>query len=430
MKRTTTILLVALCTIFTAFSSVDVWDGTTITPFDTVGGKGLTSENPILIESGAQLAYLAQQVNLGITAGGSDYDGLFFKMTTNIDLGNHEWIPIGWHVTNSNNRYFRGKFNGGRHVITNLTISNPDASVYSTCSLFGAVGKGWIMNLGIGEGSSITVGSIVGGIVGTLADKATIQNCYSQAVVEGTSYVGGIVGYTTGAPYIINCYNKGDVTLRTTTVSTKKVGGVLGATTTAWMSYCYNTGSVSVNGVDMATSAGGLCGSYYAGRTPVRSYYLAGCAPSNGNTIGVSQTEEQMLLPAFVDSINGDQYPEIWSADLAGTESINNGFPVLMWQVNPTSAMPSFTNGNQLMLQNSPNPVRGLTKITFNVTSNERITIKLYDLKGQEVATITDRSYSPGENEVSFDTSDLKEGVYTYRMQYGNKNEVRKMVVL
>ena len=141
MKRTTTILLVALCTIFTAFSSVDVWDGTTITPFDTVGGKGLTSDNPILIESGAQLAYLAQQVNLGITAGGSDYDGLFFKMTTDIDLDNHEWIPIGWHVTNSKNRYFRGKFNGGRHVITNLTISTPDASVYSTCSLFGAVGK-------------------------------------------------------------------------------------------------------------------------------------------------------------------------------------------------------------------------------------------------------------------------------------------------
>jgi flagellar hook assembly protein FlgD len=137
-----------------------------------------------------------------------------------------------------------------------------------------------------------------------------------------------------------------------------------------------------------------------------------------------------MLLPAFVDSINGDQYPEIWSADLAGIESINNGFPVLMWQVNPTSAVPSFKSGNQLMLQNSPNPVRGLTKITFNLTSNERVTIKLYDLKGQEVATITDKSYLQGENEVSFDASDLTVGVYTYRMQYGNKNEVRKMVVL
>ena len=76
MKRTTTILLATLCTIFTAFSSVDVWDGVTITAFDTVGGKGLTSENPVLIESGAHLAYLAQQVNLGTTAGGSDYDGV------------------------------------------------------------------------------------------------------------------------------------------------------------------------------------------------------------------------------------------------------------------------------------------------------------------------------------------------------------------
>jgi len=256
------------------------------------------------------------------------------------------------------------------------------------------------------------------------------MNSFSHAIVEGTSYVGGIVGYTTGAPYIINCYNRGDVTLRTTTVSTKKVGGVLGATTTAWMSYCYNTGTVSVNGADMAASAGGLCGSYYAGRTPVSSYYLAGCAPSNGNTIGFQKTEAEMLLPAFVDSINADQFPEMWSADLAGAISINNGFPVLSWQINPTSAVSSLGVDNGLVLRNSPNPVRGLTKITFKVTSNERITIKLYDLKGQEVTTITDRSYSPGENEVCFDASDLTEGVYTYRMQCGSKNEVTKMVVL
>jgi hypothetical protein len=256
------------------------------------------------------------------------------------------------------------------------------------------------------------------------------MNSYSYAIVEGTSYVGGIVGYTTGAPYIINCYNRGDVTLRTTTVSTKKVGGVLGATTTAWMSYCYNTGTVTVNGADMAASAGGLCGSYYASRTPVSSYYLAGCAPSNGNTIGFQKTETEMLQPAFVDSINADQFPEMWSEDLAGAESINGGFPVLMWQIDPTSAVASIETANHLLMQNSPNPVFGETRISFKVTSNKKVTIKLFDLKGKEISTIADRFFAVGDNEITFDTSALPAGIYTYRMQYGNKNEVRKMVVL
>ncbi len=429
MKRFLTLLLLVQALIINA-TNTDVWDGITITPFDTVGGKGLTSENPILIESGAHLAFLAQQVNKLVADGGSDFDGKFFLMTTNIDLDNHEWTPIGWHVTNANNRYFRGKFNGGRHIITNLTIADPDASAYSTCSLFGAVGKGWIMNLGVGEGSSITIGSIVGGIVGTLADKATIQNCYSTATLEGTSYVGGVVGYTTGAPYIINCYNRGDVTLRTTTGAPKKIGGVLGATTTAWMSYCYNTGTVTVNGIDLADGAGGLCGSYYAQRKPVNSYYLEGCAPTNANTIGRMKTESEMKLIAFVDSINADQYPEVWKADLTGTASINDGYPVLVWQLGVPSGIFGPKKEDLLSLTNSPNPVTETTQISFFCPSFERVTIKLFDLQGKHVANIADGVFDIGENSVEFNASKIPAGVYVYKMQIGNTIEANRMIKL
>ncbi len=65
MKRTKPLFLLLLAAIllpFTTMSAQDVWDGTVATEF--AGGTG-TESDPYLIETGAQLAYLAQQTNQG-----------------------------------------------------------------------------------------------------------------------------------------------------------------------------------------------------------------------------------------------------------------------------------------------------------------------------------------------------------------------------
>lgn len=118
-----------LSTFFAAFfmlvsvsmaQQTDYWDGS-VTPFSTDNNAGESAENPILINSGAQLAYLAQQVN--DINDPNLYDGKFFKLTTDIDLDGNEWTPIGWHLTNAYNRHFGGSFDGNGHIISNLVIS-------------------------------------------------------------------------------------------------------------------------------------------------------------------------------------------------------------------------------------------------------------------------------------------------------------------
>ena len=69
-----------------AKAAVTPWDGSTRTA-PTGGG---TESNPYLIASGANLAYLAQQVN-----GGTNYQDKFFCLTEDIDLNNKNWTPIG-----------------------------------------------------------------------------------------------------------------------------------------------------------------------------------------------------------------------------------------------------------------------------------------------------------------------------------------------
>jgi len=65
----------------------DVWDGSIATAF--AGGTG-TQIDPYIISSASQLAFLASKVNSG-----TNYNGNYFILTTNIDLDTIQWTPIG-----------------------------------------------------------------------------------------------------------------------------------------------------------------------------------------------------------------------------------------------------------------------------------------------------------------------------------------------
>jgi hypothetical protein len=108
-----TILLLTLA-IPSAFAQTSTWDGTTAS---WTHGTG-TEADPYLIESAQNLAYLAEMVNGGV----NQYSGKYFKLTTNIDLNNLAWTPIGDYNTTS--AVFKGRFDGDNHSITKLKVSS------------------------------------------------------------------------------------------------------------------------------------------------------------------------------------------------------------------------------------------------------------------------------------------------------------------
>lgn len=168
-----------------------VWNGTDIAN-QFAGGNG-EELNPYQIATATELAYLAQQVNLGNNEGGSDYAGKYFKLMNDIDLNNQEWTPIG----NTIYKIFKGSFDGNKHTIKNLKIDNVEFA-----GLFGNAGGGTIQNLGViiseqGIKGTRTAGGIVGESY-TSSDDLSIKNCFvtgSSIKVEGSAfYAGGIIG--------------------------------------------------------------------------------------------------------------------------------------------------------------------------------------------------------------------------------------------
>ncbi len=80
--------------------------------------------------------------------------------------------------------------------------------------------------------------------------------------------------------------------------------------------------------------------------------------------------------------------------------------------------------------QNYPNPFNPTTKISWQSPVSSWQTLKVYDVLGNEVATLVDEYRPAGRYEVEFNARKLSSGVYFYRLQAGSFVETKKMVLL
>ncbi len=83
-----------------------------------------------------------------------------------------------------------------------------------------------------------------------------------------------------------------------------------------------------------------------------------------------------------------------------------------------------------ILLQNYPNPFNPATNIAFNLKEPGFVTLKIYDLLGQEVITLVNKELPAGLHNISFDASGLQSGTYIYRIQSQNFTAAKKMVLL
>ncbi|MCL2040517.1 MAG: T9SS type A sorting domain-containing protein [Bacteroidales bacterium] len=237
-------------------AQTSVWDGSQ-SPF--TNGTG-TQSDPYLIESAANLAYLASVVNSG-----TNTQNIYYRTTVNIDLNNLQWIPIG-----DEGSHFSGNLDGNKHTIANLYING-----YSGHGgLFGRINDGSVKNVGIvGNSSIVLTKRSVGAIVGYCTGNVEISNCYNTGSIStyGGSSVGGIVGYYNGEYWegntltISNCYNTGSISTFDGNDSyggDSHLGGIVGATDGGFLNIinCHNTGTLTSTGGDnwRADHSGGI----------------------------------------------------------------------------------------------------------------------------------------------------------------------------
>jgi hypothetical protein len=82
------------------------------------------------------------------------------------------------------------------------------------------------------------------------------------------------------------------------------------------------------------------------------------------------------------------------------------------------------------LTQNYPNPFNPSTKIDYAIPTAGIVTLKIYNVLGQELATLVNEKKDPGTYHVTFDGAKFTSGVYFYRLSAGSFVSVKKMLLL
>ncbi len=80
--------------------------------------------------------------------------------------------------------------------------------------------------------------------------------------------------------------------------------------------------------------------------------------------------------------------------------------------------------------QNYPNPFNPATTIAYDLPAKAHVRLIVFDIFGREIATLIDRIQSPGRYDVSFEAEDLASGLYLYRIEAGDFQTVRRMMLV
>lgn len=80
--------------------------------------------------------------------------------------------------------------------------------------------------------------------------------------------------------------------------------------------------------------------------------------------------------------------------------------------------------------QNYPNPFNPITKINYTLQNAENVTLKVFNILGQEVANLVNEHQKAGQYQIDFNASHLASGVYVYRIYAGSFVSAKKMVLI
>jgi len=80
--------------------------------------------------------------------------------------------------------------------------------------------------------------------------------------------------------------------------------------------------------------------------------------------------------------------------------------------------------------QNYPNPFNPVTNVKYSIPQSSFVSIKIYDILGNEVATLINEEKPAGEYEIKFNGDNLSSGVYFYRLETNEFQKTLSMVLM
>ncbi len=104
-------------------------------------------------------------------------------------------------------------------------------------------------------------------------------------------------------------------------------------------------------------------------------------------------------------------------------------FVIYADETTPVESTPELPAGYALY-QNYPNPFNPTTRISFTLPVASRVTLTVYTLIGERIAVLLDEYRASGEHSVVFDASRISAGIYWYKMQTDDFQDVKRFVLI
>ena len=149
-----------------------------------------------------------------------------------------------------------------------------------------------------------------------------------------------------------------------------------------------------------------------------------------------TSTFTQFVVP--ITYVNGEipdsAYIQITVSDTTGISTSGIGAYAIVDDLSlggPTGVNDNNSTINSFKLdQNYPNPFNPSTTISYQLPINGQVTLNVYNILGDEVATLVNEDKAAGQYKVEFDASNLSSGIYFYKLQAGSFVETKKMILL
>ena len=149
---------------------------------------------------------------------------------------------------------------------------------------------------------------------------------------------------------------------------------------------------------------------------------------SNGGASGSSEEVSSL----YVDTL--------YNVYITGMSALDYATVKYVQTVTSIDNFPQNIPNRFILEQNYPNPFNPSTTIKFSVPSSEFVTLKVFDVLGNEVATLVNEEKSAGSYEVEFSAKggfasggnayNLSSGIYVYKLQTGSFVETKKMILI
>lgn len=252
------------------------------------------------------------------------------------------WTPIGGTQLGNTNA-FTGVFDGNKHVISNVVISEVNDYDYQNevSGFFGTISGATIKNLGLqitygGDNDYHNSETRIGGLAGVASDS-NISCCYVtgniKASAKYSNVIGGLIGDSDNN--ISNSYASVNITAKG---SYPKVGGLIASASNGKITNCYSNGEIVLS-EETETMVGGLLAQNYSEKTVIEnSYYLKDNYTYTQNDFGKALFESEMKScytywnrseeNQSTKSLYCWDFDNIWTID----SKQNGGYPTLKFK--------------------------------------------------------------------------------------------------